>query len=133
MTRRFGISAAIGTLLAAPVLMAQQAIHTPAMAFAGTSIGAGSTAAKLPSQPIRGERDVLEMVAERLDLSMEQEHQLESLLGSERQSVAQLHHQTELSDEQKSIEFQQIRRKTKERFASILTRDQRQEFESMMR
>ena len=116
-----------------PVLMAQQAIPTPAMAFAGTSIGAGSTAAKLPSQPIRGERDVLEMVAERLDLSMEQEHQLESLLGSERQSVAQLHHQTELSDEQKSIEFQQIRRKTKERFASILTRTQRQEFESMMR
>jgi len=122
-----------GALLFVPALLAQQASVSPELAFAGNVSLPSAVSKSVVSRPIQGQRDVLELVGENLHLSMQQRSQLETLMGHQHELLAQLHQRAELSDDQKNAEFQQIRRQTKEQFAAILSRQQRREFESMMR
>jgi len=73
------------------------------------------------------------MMADSLDLSRQQKDQLETLLERQRDLLVALHQHAEVSDQQKSAQFQQIRCQTKEQFAAMLTSQQRREFESMTR
>ena len=121
-----------GALLLAPALLAQQASVSPEFAF-GKGSQPSAVSKSVTPRPIQGQRDVLELVGANLHLSVQQRSQLETLMGHQHELLAQLHQRAELSDEQKSTEFQQIRRQTKEQFVAILSHQQRREFESMMR
>lgn len=124
----------MGALAIAPAMAAQEANSAPA-AFAYTSRPSQPAVGSQTQKPrsIQGQRDVLELVGDKLDLSNQQKYQLETLMGHQHQLLAALHQHTDMSDEQKSEQFQQIRRQTKEQFVAILSRQQRHEFESMMR
>lgn len=120
-------------LVLAPAVHAQQAAVAQGFAFADPSNTPISVSKTAPPKAIQGQQDVLELVAQNLNLSHQQKYQLETFLGHQHDLLVALHQHTEMSDEQKSAEFQQIRRQTKEQFAAILSREQRREFESMMR
>jgi plasmid maintenance system antidote protein VapI len=122
-----------GALLFASALLAQQASVSREFAFAGNESQPSAASKSGKPRPIQGQRDVLELVGEKLQLSVQQRSQLETLMGHQHELLAQLHQRAELSDEQKNAEFQQIRRQTKEQFVAILSHQQRREFESMMR
>ena len=81
---------------------------------------------------IQGQRNVLEMVAEQLDLSDGQKIDLQSLLQKEQEQVAALHQDLNTTDAQKSVRFREIRRRTKNSFVAVLTADQRREFNRIM-
>lgn len=114
-----------------------------ATAAAQTSdAGPGLNFASQPSQPVsaqageaqfRGSRDVLELMADKLDFSQQQKLQLQKLIDREHQSIAELHQSTRMNDEQKSTIFQQIQAQAKEQFVSMLTPPQLREFRKMMR
>ena len=107
-----------------------------------SNAGPGFNFASQPSQPVstqageaqfRGSRDVLELMADKLDFSQQQKLQLQKLIDREHQSIAELHQSTRMNDEQKSTTFQQIQAQAKEQFVSILTPLQQREFRKMMR
>ena len=106
----------------------------PAHAAEKASISYPSQPAAKAGQPavIQGERNVLEMVAEQLDLSDGQKFELQSLLQKEHDRVAALHQDLNSSDAQKSARFREIRRQTKNSFVAVLTADQRREFNRIM-
>ncbi|HEU5232816.1 MAG TPA: hypothetical protein VFU50_08155 [Terriglobales bacterium] len=94
-----------------------------------------------PSQPstktgcpavIQGQRNVLEMVAEQLDLSDGQKFELQSLLQQEHKQLTALHQDLNSTDAQKSARSREIRRQTKNSFVAVLTADQRREFNRIM-
>jgi Spy/CpxP family protein refolding chaperone len=132
MTSRIAIFVSAAALTLAPAMRAQQASVSPVFEFAGASQPPVASQ-NLKQRSIQGQCDVLELMADKLDLSMQQRSQVEALMGHEHEQLAALHQHVDISDEQKSAEFQQIRRQTKEQFATILTREQRREFESLMR
>ena len=76
---------------------------------------------------------MLELMADKLDFSAQQKLQLQKLIDREHQSIAELHQNTQMSDEQKSTNFQQIHRQTKEQFEAMLTPGQQREFRKMTR
>jgi Spy/CpxP family protein refolding chaperone len=128
MTSRIAIFVSAAALALAPAMLAQQARFE----FAGASQPPVASQ-NLQPRSTQGQCDVLELMADKLDLSMQQKSQVEELIGHEHQQLSALHQHLDVSDEQKSTEFQQIRRQTKEQFAAILTREQRREFQSLMR
>jgi Spy/CpxP family protein refolding chaperone len=128
MTSRIAIIVSAAALALAPATRAQQARFE----FAGASQPPVASQ-NLQPRSIQGQCDVLELMADKLDLSMQQKSQVEALIGHQHEQLAALHQHIDISDEQKSAQFQQIRRQTKEQFAAILTREQRREFESLMR
>jgi Spy/CpxP family protein refolding chaperone len=133
MTSRIAIFVSAAALTLAPAMLAQEGSVSPGFDFA-SSASQPSVASQNPKpRSIQGQRDVLELMADKLDLSGQQKGQVEALIGYEHQQLAALHQHLDLSDEQKSAQFQQIRRQTKEQFVAILTREQRREFESLMR
>ena len=81
---------------------------------------------------IQGQRNVLEMVAEQLDLSDEQKLKLQNLLQTDQKRVAALHQDLNSTDAQKSAMFRQIRQQTKDSFVGVLTPEQRREFNRIM-
>jgi hypothetical protein len=98
--------------------------------------------ASQPTQPVsaqageaqfKGSRDVLELIADKLDFSDRQKLQLQKLINREHQSITELHQNIQMSDEQKSTTFQQIQAQTKEQFVAMLTPGQQREFRTMMR
>jgi hypothetical protein len=121
-----------GALILAPAIHGQEVAVPQGLAFAGPS-NAPIPVSKSAPRAIQGQQDVLQLVAQNLNLSHQQKYQLETLLERQHELLVGLHQHTDMSDEQKSAEFQQIRRQTKEQFAAILTSQQRREFESMMR
>lgn len=122
-----------GALVLAPAIYGQQTGVPQEFAFASVPNVPTSTAKTAQPRTIQGQRDVLELVAQNLDLSHQQKYQLETLLGRQHELLVALHQHTEMSDEQKSAQFQEIRRQTKEQFVATLTPTQRRNFESMMR
>ena len=106
----------------------------PASAAEKASISYPSQPATKATKPavIQGQRNVLEMVAERLDLSDRQKIELQSLLQKEQEQVAALHQDLNSTDAQKSVRFREIRRQTKNSFVAVLTGEQRREFNRSM-
>jgi Spy/CpxP family protein refolding chaperone len=133
MISRIAIFVSAAALALAPAMRSQQANPLPGFDFAGSGNQPSIASENLKARSIPGKCDVLELMADKLDLSMQQKSRVEELIGHEHQKLAALHQHIDISDEQKSAEFQQIRRQTKEQFAAILTREQRREFESSMR
>ena len=122
-----------GAMVLAPAMHGQQAGLPQGFAFASAPNVPTSTAKTAHPRTIQGQQDVLELVAQNLDLSHQQKYQLETLLGRQHDLLLALHQHTDMSDEQKSAQFQEIRRQTKEQFAAMLTPTQRRNFESMIR
>lgn len=114
-------------------MSAQQSGVSPAFAYGSPLSAVPVISQTAPQRRVEALRDVLEMMAENLDLSHQQKDQLETLLGRQHELLAALHQHTDLSDQQKSAQFQEIRRQTRQQFAAMLTPQQRREFESMMR
>jgi Spy/CpxP family protein refolding chaperone len=133
MTSRIAIFVSAAVLALAPAMRSQQANASPGFDFASSGNQPSVASENLKARSIQGQRDVLELMADKLDLSMQQKSQVEELIGHEHQQLSALHQHLDVSDEQKSADFQQIRRQTKEQFAAILTREQRREFQSLMR
>jgi plasmid maintenance system antidote protein VapI len=133
MTCRIAIFVSVAALALGPAMRAQQATVSAGFDFASSASQPSVASQNLKPMPLQERRDVLELVADKLDLSMQQKSQVETLIGHEHQQLTALHQHIDISDEQKSAQFQQIRRQTKEQFAAILTHEQRREFESMMR
>ncbi len=106
----------------------------PPRAAEKASISYPSQPASKAAQPmvIQGQRNVLEMVAEQLDLSGGQKLELQNLLQAEQEQVAALHQDLDSTDAQKSARFRQIRQQTKDRFVAGLTPEQRREFNRIM-
>jgi Spy/CpxP family protein refolding chaperone len=106
----------------------------PASAAEKASISYPSKPAAKAVRPavIQGQRNVLEMVAERLDLSDRQKIELQSLLKNEQEQVAELHQDLKATDAQKSAKYRQIRLETKNSFVAVLTQEQRREFNRIM-
>ena len=106
----------------------------PARAAEKASISYPSQPARKAAQPavIQGQLNILEMVAEQLDLSAGQKIELQNLLRAEQEQVTALHQDLDSTDAQKSARFQQIRRQTKNSFVAGLTADQRREFIRIM-
>lgn len=106
----------------------------PARAAEKASISYPSQPASKAAQPtgIQGQRNVLEMVAEQLDLSAGQKIELQNLLRAEQEQVAALHQDLDSTDAQKSARFHQIRQQTKNSFVAVLTGEQRREFNRIM-
>jgi len=111
-------------------------------AAAQTTGGPAYNFASQPTQPIsaqageaqfKGSRDVLELMADKLDFSDRQKLQLQQLIDREHQSIAELHQNAQMSDEQKTASFQQIQAQTKGQFVAMLTPGQHREFRKMMR
>jgi hypothetical protein len=118
-------------------------LATALMAVAQTrNAGPSFNFASQPTQPVsaeageaqfKGSRDVLELIADKLDFSDRQKLQLQKLINHEHQSIAELHQNTQMSDEQKSTTFRQIQAQTKEQFVAMLTPGQQREFTKMTR
>ena len=106
----------------------------PARAAEKASISYPSQPATKAAQPaaIQGQRNVLEMVAEQLDLSDGQKIELQGLLQKEQEQVAALHQDLNSTDAQKSARCHQIRQQTKSSFIAVLTPEQRREFNRIM-
>lgn len=106
----------------------------PARAAEKASISYPSQPATKAARPavIQGQRNVLEMVAEQLDLSDGQKIELQNLLQKEQEQVAALHQDLNSTDAQKSARYRQIRQKTKDSFVAVLTSEQRREFSRIM-
>ena len=133
MTSRIAILISATALAITPALAARQAGASAEFGFASNTNTSSSASPSAKSRSIQGQRDVLEMVGDSLRLSIPQKTQLQTIIGHERELLASLHQHLEMSDEQKSAEFQRIRRQTKEQFVAILTSEQRREYESMVR
>lgn len=112
-----------------------------ALSFGLPSRAAEKASISYPSQPatkaaqpvvIQGQRNVLEMVAEQLDLSHGQKIELQGLLQKEQEQVAALHQDLSSTDAQKSTRFREIRQQAKNSFVAALTADQRREFNRIM-
>lgn len=125
------VSAAVVTL--GPMVLAQQAGSGSAFSFSGSNSQPSVSAHDFKPRAIEGQRDVLELMADSLDFSSDQKSQLSTLMGHQHDLLAAMHKHTDLTDEQKSAQFQQIRRQTKEQFVAMLTQQQKKEFQSMMR
>ena len=118
-------------------------LATALMAVAQTrNAGPSFNFASQPTQPVsaeageaqfKGSRDVLELMADKLDFSAQQKLELQKLIDREHQSIAELHQKTQMSDEQKSANFQQIQAHTKGQFVAMLTSAQQREFRKMTR
>jgi|SRR5689334_23043284 len=106
----------------------------PARAAEKVSLSYPNQPATKAAQPvvIQGQRNVLEIVAEQLDLSDAQKIELQSLLEKQQEQVAALHQDLNSTDAQKSARFREIRRQTKDRFVAVLTEEQRREFDRIM-
>src|SRR5579884_4402661 len=106
----------------------------PARAAEKASISYPSQPASKAAQPavIQGQRNILEMVAEQLDLSNGQKIDLQNLLEKEQEQVAALHQDLKATDAQKSASFRRIRQQTKDSFVAVLTPEQRREFNRIM-
>jgi Spy/CpxP family protein refolding chaperone len=106
----------------------------PARAAEKTSVSYPNQPATKAAQPvvIQGQRNVLEIVADQLDLSDGQKIELQSLLEKQQEQVAALHQDLNSTDAQKSARFREIRRQTKDRFVAVLTEEQRREFNRIM-
>ena len=76
---------------------------------------------------------MLELMADKLDFSAQQKLQLQKLIDREHQSIAELHQNTQMTDEQKSANFQQIQAQTKGQFVAMLAPGQLREFKKMTR
>ena len=101
---------------------------------ASTSYPSQSAVKTSGAQPalIQGQRNVLEMIAEQLDLSDGQNIELQNLLQLEQQRVAALHQDLNSTDAQKNARYRQIRQETKNGFVTVLTVEQRREFNRIM-
>ena len=128
MRPRLAILFSAGALALLPTLPAQAAekasISYPSEASVKSPAGRAAV--------VQGQRNVLEMVAEQLDLSAVQKGEVEDLLHAEQEQVTALHQDLKSSDAQKSALFRQIRQQTKDRFIAVLTQDQRREFSRIM-
>jgi hypothetical protein len=130
---KFRISILASTLAIAPLVLAQQPDNSPSFSFTGTNNQPSAATHDLKPRTIEGQRDVLELMADNLDLSSQQKSELSALMGRQHELLAAMHQHTDLTDDQKSAQFQQIRRQTKEQFVAMLTQQQKKEFQSMMR
>lgn len=128
MKTRLFIIVSAGAFGLAPAIAAQEAGRVPVFAYANQP-----SLASAPSQPSLAPHNVLEMMSDKLDLSGQQKLQLQTLIERRQQLLAALHQHTELSDDQKTAQFQRIRQQTKEQFAAMLTPEQKRDFEKMMR
>ena len=106
----------------------------PAGAAEKASISFPSQQAAKAAQPvvIQGQRNILEMVSEQLDLSDGQKVELKNLLRTEQEQVTALHQDLNSTDAQKSATFHQIRQQTKSSFVAVLTPEQRRELNRIM-
>src|SRR5690349_2058565 len=106
----------------------------PARAAERASISYPSQPASKAAQPavIQGQRNVLEMIAEQLDLSNGQKLELQNLLQAEQEQVAALHQDLKSSDAQKRARYREIRQQTRDNFVAALTPEQRREFSRIM-
>jgi hypothetical protein len=130
MKSTIAIMISAGVLAVSPAMSAQQAQGS--FSYASTP-GQPSAAARIGKQPlIQGQRDVLELMGDKLELSASQRLQLRSLLDRRQEQVTALHQNVQLSDDGKREEFQQIKRQTREDFLAMLTAPQRREFSRMM-
>ena len=132
MKSRIFILVSVGALTLGPMVLAQ-ASGGPAFSFSGSNSQPSVSAHDLKPRAIEGQRDVLELMADSLDFSSRQKSQLSTLMGRQHDLLAAMHQHTDLTDEQKSAQFQLIRRQTKEQFVAMLTQQQKKEFQSMMR
>lgn len=100
----------------------------------GSILHPSQPAIKSPAQPalIQGQRNILEMVGERLDLSDGQKLELQNLLQAEQEQVTELHRDLKSTDAQKNARYRQITQETKSSFVSVLTAEQRREFNRIM-
>jgi len=117
--------------LAAVAAAAQTSGAGPVFNFASEAALPVSTQAR--EAQFKGSRDVLELIADKLDFSDQQRLQLQKLIDREHQSIAELHQNTQMTDEQKSANFQQIQAQTKGQFVAMLAPGQLREFKKMTR
>ena len=127
MGSRLAFLISVGALAMASALAARAAEKAP-ISYPN------QPAIKSPANPavVQGQRNVLEMVAEQLDLSDRQTLQLQNLLKAEQEQVTELHHDFKATDAQKSARYRQIRQQTKDSFVAVLTPEQRREFNRIM-
>jgi len=131
MKSRIAIFISAGVLAVAPAMNAQQA-RSGLFSYASAP-SQPSAAAQVGKQPvIQGQRNVLELMADKLELSAAQKLQLHGLLDRQQEQVAALHQDVQLSDDGKREQFQQIKRQTREEFVAMLTAPQKREFSRMM-
>lgn len=126
---RIAILFSAGALALAPAMVAQGG---PGKAFAFAS-QTGQTTQARQQRPGHGQRHILELMADRLDFSDQQKLQLNSLLERQQQMISALHQNTQVDDQQKQTQSQQIRQQTKEQFVAMLTPEQRRQFGWMLR
>jgi hypothetical protein len=131
MKSRIAIMISAGVLAISPAMHAQQA---QSGSFSYTSApGRASAAAQVGKQAtIQGQRNILELMADHLELSSSQKLQLRSLLDHQQEQVSALHQDIQLSDDGKREQFQEIKRQTREDFLAMLTAPQKREFSRMM-
>src|SRR6185312_6258239 len=131
MKSRIAIFISAGVMAVSHAMNAQQA-RSGSFSYASAP-GQPSAAAQVGKQPaIQGQRNVLELMADKLELSAAQKLQLHGLLDRQQEQVAALHQDVQLSDDGKREQFQQIKRQTREEFVAMLTAPQKREFSRMM-
>lgn len=131
MKSRIAIMISAGVLAVSPALHAQGA-QSGSFSYASTPDQHSATAQAGKQPIIQGQRNVLELMADKLELSATQKLQLHSLLDRQQVQVAALHQDVQLSDDGKREQFQQIKRQTREDFVAMLTAPQKREFSRMM-
>ena len=131
MNSRIAILVAAGAFALAPAMRAQNAA-TATFAYANQPSESVSASALRQPRPAQGQRNILELVADKLDCSNEQRLQLQGLLERQQESLNALHHDVGVNDDQKRARFQEIRQQTKQQFIAMLTPDQKRDFARMM-
>jgi Spy/CpxP family protein refolding chaperone len=127
MTNRTTTLALASLVTFASVLTGQNPAATAGMAFASNASQANSPSA------VRGQAHILEMVGEKLNLTDEQNQELQLLLQKQRQAISAVRQDFRFSDDQKELGVEEVKQQTRVRFVAMLSPEQKREFSKMMR
>jgi len=119
----------VSAMALAPAMVAQSGA-SQAFGFASQT---DQTRQARQQRPGQGPRHILEIMADRLEFSDRQRLQLNNLLERQQQMMSAMHQNTQIGDQQKQAQAQQIRQHTKEQFVAMLTPEQRRQFGWMLR
>jgi hypothetical protein len=120
-----------GALSLTPLVAAQSGRQ--AFAFAGPTGRDSITTLASQQRYSQGQRNILELMADRLDFSGQQSSQLQILMGRQQQMLAALHQNSRLDDQHRQELSEAIRQQTKDQFIAMLTPEQRRQFGWMQR
>ena len=131
MKYRMLIIVSAGALLFAPAIAAQDGQRS--FGFASQTVRDSVTTVAGQQRYGQGQRNILELMADRMDFSGQQILQLQGLMGRQQQMLAMLHQNNRLDDQHKQELSDAIRQQTKDQFIAMLTPEQRRQFGWMQR